>query len=402
MAPILSLVLIFVALLILLPVSIFFAEVTAAVVWPFRTVSGAIATVPPSEVSIAVMIPAHNEGTNLSPTLTNVRRQMGDGNRLLVIADNCSDDTAHVAFTHGAEVIERHDSNRHGKGYALDFGLRHLKSDPPKIVIMIDADCQLAENAISKLVNACAATRRPVQALYLMTAPPDSRSNHRVAEFAWRVKNQLRPLGLAALHLPCQLTGTGMAFPWEALREVNLASGSIVEDIKLGLDLAAKGYAAVFCPSALVTSEFASSNKAARTQRERWEGGHIDMIVKVAPTLFVKAIAQGNWKLFALTLDLAVPPLSLLVLLVFGICVITGLWASFGMSFAPSAISAGCLVLFGLATFIAWCKCGRDLVPFGAVVTIPRYVASKIDFYRAKLFKKTVSEWIKTERRNFD
>ena len=55
-----------------------------------------------------------------------------------------------------------------------------------------------------------------MQILDLMTAPEDSPINYRVAEFAWRVNNWVRPLGLAALGLPCQLMGTGMAFPWDA------------------------------------------------------------------------------------------------------------------------------------------------------------------------------------------
>ena len=52
--------------------------------------------------------------------------------RLLVIADNCEDDTAIVAATAGAEVIERHDLARRGKGYALESGLRHLGSAAPE------------------------------------------------------------------------------------------------------------------------------------------------------------------------------------------------------------------------------------------------------------------------------
>ena len=94
---------------------------------------------------------------------------------LLVVADNCTDDTAAVARISGSEVVERRDSERIGKGYALDFGLRHLDSDPPDIVVMVDADCRLAEGAIDRLAAACANTARPVQALYLMTCPMDQR-----------------------------------------------------------------------------------------------------------------------------------------------------------------------------------------------------------------------------------
>ena len=125
-----------------------------------------------------------------------------------------------------------------------------------------------------------------MQALYLMTAPIEAQVNQKVAEFAWRVKNWLRPLGLkASSGLPCQLMGSGMAFPWGLIRGGDLANSWIVEDLKLGLDLTSNGHPPLFCPSALVTSSFASSVGAADNQRQRWEFGHISMILGSLPRL---------------------------------------------------------------------------------------------------------------------
>jgi hypothetical protein len=81
-------------------------------------------------------------------------------------------------------------------------------------------------------------TGRPVQALYLMLAPADAGLARRLAQFAWRVRNWARPAGWHRLGLPCQLMGTGMAFSWDMLRDAPLANASIVEDMKLGIDLA--------------------------------------------------------------------------------------------------------------------------------------------------------------------
>ena len=93
--------------------------------------------------------------------------------------------------------------------------------------------------------------------------------------------------------------GTGMAFPWEVLRSVNLANAHLVEDLKLGLDLTLAGHPPLFCPSARVTSEFPSSVKGAGTQRRRWEQGHLDMILKNAPRTLALAIARRDWNLGA-------------------------------------------------------------------------------------------------------
>jgi cellulose synthase/poly-beta-1,6-N-acetylglucosamine synthase-like glycosyltransferase len=293
---------------------------------------------------IAVLVPAHNESTAHVPTLEDINAQLNPGDRLLVVSDNCTDDTAAAARTSGAEVVERHDSERIGKGYTLDFGLRHLSKNPPDVVVMVDADCRLAEGTIDRLASVCSITGRPVQGLYLMTVPEGSQINHQIAEFAWRVKNWARPLGLAALNLPCQLMGTGMAFPWHVIRASDLVTGWIVEDLKLDLDLAAAGHAPLFCPSARVTSQFAVSVQGADTQRRRWEQGHIVTILKLAPRLLYLAISRGKLGLLALTLDLIVPPLSLLAVLLVLMFVISGIAAALGLGSTALIINAACLV----------------------------------------------------------
>ena len=123
---------------------------------------------------IAILVPAHNESSGLGPTLESIKPQLLAGDRLLVVADNCTDDTAAVAAESGAEVIVRSDNSKFGKGYALDFGIKHLATSPPEIVIVIDADCKIADGAFDQLAITCAATNRPVQAHYLMTAPHDA------------------------------------------------------------------------------------------------------------------------------------------------------------------------------------------------------------------------------------
>ena len=129
-----------------------------------------------------------------------------------------------------------------------------------------------------------------------MTAPAGSSINYQVAEFAWRVKNWIRPLGLHALNLPCQLVGTGMAFPWEVIQSANLATEHLVEDLKLGLDLAAAGHPPLFCPAAIVKSTFPPTLKGAANQRERWEHGHMGLSFAKAPGLICqRTCVRQRW-----------------------------------------------------------------------------------------------------------
>ena len=223
MSTLLSEVLVLIAALLTIPVTVLSLEIFAALA--ISELHG----LPPQGLNkrrrIGVIVPAHNESSGLLPTLADLRSQLLPSDRLVVVADNCTDDTATIASTAGAEVIERHDQFRVGKGYALDFGLRHLQLDPPEVVIVIDADCRVGERAIDLLALACASTGLPAQALYLMTSPQPATINRQVAEFAWRVKNWVRPLGLKALGLPCQLMGAGMAISWRRCAQSTWGAG---------------------------------------------------------------------------------------------------------------------------------------------------------------------------------
>ena len=163
--------------------------------------------------STIVLVPAHNEAGQITATLEALKPQLGPSDMVIVIADNCTDDTAAIARSQDAMVLERNDAVHRGKGYALQFGLDYLTGDPPDVVMILDADCRAEPKAVDVLARATGKAHRPIQALYLMEASTDAGLGEKLAAFAFTVKNQIRPSGLKQLGLPCPLTGTGMAFP---------------------------------------------------------------------------------------------------------------------------------------------------------------------------------------------
>ena len=136
MASFVSFFLIVTAVLLAVFVVIFLVEIFAAVLVPARKITTQSKE---KRQRIAILVPAHNEGAGILPTIAAIKEQLLAGDRLLVVADNCVDDTSAVAAAAGAETIERHEPTKIGKGYALDFGLQHLSVNPPSIVIVIDA-----------------------------------------------------------------------------------------------------------------------------------------------------------------------------------------------------------------------------------------------------------------------
>jgi cellulose synthase/poly-beta-1,6-N-acetylglucosamine synthase-like glycosyltransferase len=394
MSTILSTVMTVLSLLLLVPTLVFVAEVAAGCLFTLQKLT----VLAPRDRRIAVLIPAHNESVGITPTIEDIKQQLRPGDRIVVVADNCSDDTAIIAASLGAEVSTRDDLTRIGKGYALGWGIDHLSADPPAIVIVIDADCRIKPGCIDRLADTCAQSQRPVQSLYLMTAPAGSAINHQVAEFAWRVKNWVRPLGLCAMALPCQLMGTGMAFPWDIIRSADLSSGFIVEDLKLGLELATARHPPLFCPSAVVTSTFPTSTQGTKTQRQRWEQGHIGLIVTKAPALLFSAVRERNEYLLALTLDLIVPPITLLALLLTAMVLLAAIATLANASLYPLAISLVSFLLMVAAIIAAWFKYGRDILPSRSFALIGRYGLGKLNLYRAVLLGFRNSRWIRTDR----
>ena len=88
-----------------------------------------------------ILIPAHDEAAAIEGAVRSVSAQMSPADRLIVVADNCVDETAALARAAGAEVVERHDTTRIGKGYALDAGLRFAsESGPRDTIVFVDAD----------------------------------------------------------------------------------------------------------------------------------------------------------------------------------------------------------------------------------------------------------------------
>jgi cellulose synthase/poly-beta-1,6-N-acetylglucosamine synthase-like glycosyltransferase len=314
----------------------------------------------------------------------------------LVVADNRTDRTAAVAAAAGAEVAERADPVRRGKGYALDFGVRRLEADPPEGVVVVDADTTLQPGALERLACEAAATGRPVQAINLLEGGPDASLKARLSAFAFRLKNLVRPLGLDRLGLPCLLTGTGMAFPWPMIRDARLASGNLVEDMQLGLDLAVAGHPPCVCPEAEVIGELPPA-RAALTQRTPWEHGHLQTLLGQAPRLVAAAFRLRRPGLLGLALEVCVPPLSLLLLLwaaALGAALLG--WAA-GASPGPALALAVAGGIALAALFVAWFAFGRRGLPFWSLLAAPFYMIWKLPIYLTFLFRPQQA-WVRTER----
>lgn len=388
-----DIVLFVIALGLLVPIAVLFVECSAALL-PGQFETGESQEPQPK---VAVLVPAHNEALGIGATLETLLPQITDQDYVIVIADNCDDETAAIARTFGVTVLERQDTERRGKGYALDYGLRSMEVDPPEVVVVVDADCIVHQGTIERIARQAAAVARPVQAIYLMELPEKPSPKDSVSALAFLVKNLVRPSGLKRLGLPGLLTGTGMAFPWSALQKATIASGNIVEDMQLGLDLAIAGYTPLFCSEARVTGRLPQQQQAAKSQRTRWEHGHLQTLLTQVPKLLKESVRQRRFDLAALALDMCVPPLSLLVMIWAVVMVGALLAGSLGASWTMAIVVAIEGILIFISIVGAWAKFGRADLPVGSLLAVPFYLLWKIPLYFSFLVKPQ-TKWIRTER----
>lgn len=347
-------------------------------------------------ISLAVLVPAHNEELSLSHSLTSIRSQLRASDRLVVVADNCSDGTETIARNQGAEVVVRTDPLHRGKGYALDAGLRYLSRNPPQVVIMLDADCTIGPDCLAHLDDLVCRQSKPAQACYLMKARTAEAPHLAINEFAFLIKNCIRLRGLSRFHLPCHLTGSGMAFPWQALRQVDLSSDHLAEDMKLGLDLAQLGQGAIYCNNAHVLSDFPTSLKGQTTQRHRWEKGRANLALSSMRTL-CSPRSYRHIGAPLLALDSLIPPLTALALLLSVHVSALIIMQVFIQQDWLLRTATAIFLLFLLTIACVWATCGRSILPVRYWPAMMRYLTSRVGLYRA-LAVRANPQWIRSER----
>lgn len=380
------------AALLAVPLAGYCAEVLGGLLPPARQTPQA------GELTIAVLMPAHNEAKVIAATVAATRAAMRPQDRLLVVADNCSDDTAAQARAAGAETVERHDPGNRGKGFALAHGMAGLAAAPPDCVVILDADCEPEPGAIERIARVALQRGRAVQACYLFRPDLAAGPVTRISNFAFMLKNRVRQRGMMRLGGTCVLTGSGMAFPWAQIAAADLANGEIVEDLVLGLRLAMAGLAPVYDDGAVVFSEGAPSDEETVKQRRRWEHGFVGTALRFVPQLLRSRGSPGTRARLWTAWHLVVPPFMLLLALALLLAGLSGLAAVVGLASPGVALGVGALAGFPLvATALAWLLAGRAYLGLGDVLRLPGYLLAKVGIWRGFVTARE-KDWAKTGR----
>ena len=345
----------------------------------------------------AIVVPAHNEQGVIAETVRGLVEAAPPNAVVLVVADNCSDGTADAARAAGAEVTSRDEPQRRGKGFALAAAREWLLSDPPDVVLIMDADCSMDGESIEALAGATSRSGGPCQSVNLLMPDLTASPKVQISNFAFLIKNLVRQRGLQRLAGRAHLTGTGMAMPWSIFATAELGGSNIVEDLALGLELANRGLPPALREDARVWSK-AASERDALGQRQRWEGGFLRTALQVAPRALLRSVRAGDFRGLWAALDLSVPPLALLVMLNGLALVVSFAATAFGAIVWPLVVQA----IVGLAAFVvlavAWSREGRAFVSAGSLARMPLYLLWKLPLYVGLARRGAPKDWLRTGR----
>ncbi|MDF9391630.1 MULTISPECIES: glycosyltransferase family 2 protein [Methylococcus] len=338
-----------------------------------------------------IVIPAHDEAEGIAACLRSVQGAATGPHSVttVVVADNCSDDTAARAEAGGARVLVRDEPERSGKGYALDHAFSILLKEDHEVFVVVDADTRVEPNFLTELAALFQAGADAAQTRYRVSNPEQS-VRARLMHVAWLAFNVLRPRGRDYWGWSAGILGSGFGLHRRTLESVPFDAGSIAEDLEYHIRLVQAGRRVRFCDSTTVWSPMPATGAAASSQRARWEGGRFRMMREQIPSL-VRQVARGYWPLLEPLLDLLLLPLAYHVILL--ILLLAWPWAPGRILAATGMVIVGLHIAAALVIGRAgW----RD---WGALAAAPFYVVWKLTLGKRLLSSASRdAAWVRTER----
>lgn len=244
-------------------------------------------------MNVMAMIPAHNEAAGIAAAIRSLSGQAITFDRVIVVADNCSDDTAQIARAAGAEVFET-SGNTARKAGALNQALRWIDTAADDYVLVMDADTRLGPDymaAVDARFRADGASGRPslgaVGGIFHGDDPHGLLQRLQASEYARYARDIGRHKGRVSV-----LTGTASVFRVAALRQVADARGSrlpgahgevydtaaITEDNEITIALKTLRWRLISPRECEVYTELMPTPRALHDQRLRWYRGALDNI----------------------------------------------------------------------------------------------------------------------------
>jgi cellulose synthase/poly-beta-1,6-N-acetylglucosamine synthase-like glycosyltransferase len=246
---------------------------------------------------VIALIPAYNEQDSILNTIESLRNQTRRPEEIIIVADNCTDDTVAIAIAAGVSVFES-THNEDGKAGALNEILAGILPilDFDDCILVMDADTELTERFIELSVKTLFSTSaKPIGGVGgIFLASDDSWNLIRQLQTNEYVRYQRRLARRRGRALV--LTGTGTVFKAGVLLEVQAARergdipdlghahgvydiSALTEDNELTLSVKEFGYRVLSPKECTVKTALMPTLDSLFKQRRRWQRGALENIL---------------------------------------------------------------------------------------------------------------------------
>lgn len=229
--------------------------------------------------SVAVIVPARNEERLIGSLLESLLVQTWTADRILVVADNCTDRTAEIARSFGAEVIETV-GNTAKKAGALNQGYALVKD--ADVLIQIDSDIAVDPAFVAEMVAGLYSDDRAGAVTARVGVQPCPGGSP-MRRLLWRLQ-RLEYYYYDTVKIENRgrvwcISGIGGAYRGDLLRRISTGRpgpwsvDSIVEDYTLSVEIEEAGWLTGTAMNAFAWSDTMESAPALWAQRMRWNAG---------------------------------------------------------------------------------------------------------------------------------
>ena len=354
---------------------------------------------------LVALIPAHDEEAGIGRTVASIR-QAGYPEELLdifVVADNCRDRTAAEAEAAGARTVIRQDEDLRGKGYALQAGIEAIRKsgNEYEAYLFFDADTLAAPGFLHRMSLALDQGHAVVQGRYSV-ADPDRTWFTRLTHLGFVLKNFFQFPGLETFGLSVPLRGSGMCFRCDIMDRFGWGSTSLTEDFDFSITLIEAGLRTHFDFLAENHQYMPPTPAAARIQRARWSAGEAQTISGRLKGLLLCSLGRGDLRGVLQAIFMAMPPLSVLLVLNLGLVFIFSLGVALGVSWVvwPLGLASVATLGYGAYFLSGLTITGLTKGYVVAVVMIPVYAVwrAAVHLWSALPGRARQMAWRKTER----
>ncbi len=346
---------------------------------------------------LLMLVPAHDEALLVERCVRSLLGQdyPPDLLTVAVVADNCTDDTAALARSAGALVLERENSRLRGKGHAIRWGLEQLEERPWSAVVVIDADTIVRPDFARELMRWAPLTGKALQTY-------DTASNEfenwltRLAGLLTRSRYDVAlPLKVSA-NLSCPLTGDGLVLGRGLLAMHPWQVETITEGWEFYARLTLAGHHVGYAPTPVVYAQEARSLRQSGSQRERWAAGRFEVL-----RLYARGILRAPEVPLLQRLDL-LAELSSPGPVLRGALSVTGVLASLLLAL-PFGVPITVMFASGLVQPLLYAAQALRAHPepgatLRAALYLPGYAAWRVAIVFRGLIRSRTRGWVRTDR----